>query len=139
MHNKDLGLLLIRVTAGIVFMVHGYQKLSDLQGTVGFFDGLGMAAFFAYVVAVVEFLGGISFIIGYGSKIAGVLLAIVMLVAFFVVHLPNGFSVSAGGYEFVLALFGAALGIAFAGPGRYGFGPDCGCFKNDMHAGPSQM
>ena len=130
-HNKDFGLLVIRVIIGAVFVVHGYQKLQGIEGVVGFFGSLGFAPFLAYVVAWVEFLGGISLIIGYGSKIAAALLAITMLVAMVKVHGANGFSAGKGGYEFVLSLFAVAVGLLYAGPGRYSLGARCGCPVKD--------
>lgn len=130
-HNKDFGLLVIRVIIGAIFVVHGYQKLQGMEGVVGFFGSLGFAPFLAYLVAWVEFLGGISLIIGYGTKIAAALLAITMLVAIVKVHGPNGFSAGKGGYEFVLALFAVSVGLLYTGPGRYSIGARCGCPVKD--------
>ncbi len=130
-HNKDFGLLVIRVIIGAVFVVHGYQKLGAIAMTVGFFGSLGFAPFLAYVVAWVEFLGGISLIVGYGTKIASMLLAIVSLVAMIKVHGANGFSVGKGGYEYILSLFAVTVGLMYTGPGRYGIGSRCGCPVKD--------
>lgn len=130
-HNKDFGLLIIRVIVGAVFMVHGYQKLQAMSMIIGFFGTLGFSSFWAYLVAWVEFLGGISLIIGFGSKIASALLAIVMLTAFIKVHGPKGFSVAMGGYEFVLTLFAVTVGLLYTGPGRYSIGSACGCPVKD--------
>lgn len=125
-HNKSFGLLIIRIIAGIIFITHGYMKLGNMVGTVEFFATLGFAAFWAYVVALVEFLGGISLLAGYGSKIAGSLLAINMLVAVLGVHKSYGL-VGPNGAELALILFAVSLGIAIAGPGRYSLGSGCGC------------
>lgn len=130
-HNKDFGLLIMRVVVGAVFVVHGYQKLQGMEGVIGFFGKLGFAPLLAYVVAWVEFLGGISFIIGYGMKISSALLAITMIVAMVKVHGPNGFSVGKGGYEFVLTLFAVATGFLYTGPGKYSIGAKCGCPVKD--------
>jgi len=125
-HNKSFGLLVIRIIVGVVFIAHGWLKFNDMPGTIGFFAMLGIPAFFAYVVAIVEFLGGISLLIGFGSKIAGGLLAIDMLVATLGVHKSYGL-IGPMGAELTLVLFAAALGIAIAGPGRYSLGLCCGC------------
>jgi putative oxidoreductase len=122
-HNKNLGLLVIRIVTGIIFMVHGYAKFAGIGGTVGFFAMLGIPAFFVYVVAFVEFFGGLSLIIGYGSKVASALLACTMLVALIKVHGPRGF----GNSELVLTLLATNLGIFFAGSGEYAVGSSCGC------------
>lgn len=130
-HNKDFGLLVIRVIIGAIFLVHGYQKLQGMDGVVGFFGMLGFAPFMAYIVAWVEFLGGVSLIIGYGSKVASFLLALTMITALIKVHAANGFSVGNNGYEFVLALFAVSVGLLYTGPGRYSLGSRCGCPVKD--------
>jgi putative oxidoreductase len=112
--------LVLRIVAGVIFVVHGYQKLSGgVAGVGGFFASVGILAplFFAYIVTYVEFLGGIALILGFLTHLAATLLAINMIVAMFVVHLPKGFSVAQGGYEFVLLLLAVLITIGFAGPG----------------------
>lgn len=125
-HNKSLGLLVIRIIAGVIFMAHGYMKFQDMQGTIMFFTSLHLGAFAAYLVTFVEFFGGLSLIIGYASKIAGGLLAIDMLVAVLDVHKSYGL-IGPNGAELALSLFAITLGIAIAGPGRYSLGACCGC------------
>lgn len=122
-HNKDIGLLILRIVVGVIFIVHGYAKITGIDNVIGFFTMLHLPAFLAYVVAYVEFLGGISLVVGYGSKVSSALLAFIMLVAIVKVHGPKGF----GNSELVLSLLGANLAIFFAGAGAYGFGSKCGC------------
>ncbi|MBU3668717.1 MAG: DoxX family protein [Candidatus Taylorbacteria bacterium] len=122
-HNTDIGLLILRIVVGLVFIVHGYGKVTGIDQTIGFFGMLGFPAVLAYVVAYVELLGGISLVIGYGSKISSALLAFTMLVAIIKVHGPKGFNNS----EFVLTLMAANLAIFFAGSGKYALGAKCGC------------
>lgn len=114
--NPDLGLLLVRVALGLVFIVHGWQKVSNLTGTVGFFGSIGLPAFLAYVVAAIEFLGGLAILLGIWTRVVGVLLAAVMVGAIVTLKFKAGFS---GGYEFDLTLLLIALAMSFSGPGRY--------------------
>ena len=84
MQNKrDLGIFLIRLVFGAIFLVHGWSKWQDLAGTIAFFGKLGFPAFWAYVVATVELLGGASMILGVWQKWSGRLLAVVMAVAIY--------------------------------------------------------
>ncbi len=115
LHNPDCGLFLIRIGLALVFIFHGWGKWQDIGGTVGFFGSLGLAAAFAYLVAAVELLGGIAMLLGLWTEVAGVLLAVVMLVAIYLVTFNGGFT----GYEFNLMLLLAALGVAMTGPGAY--------------------
>lgn len=111
---QDTGMFLIRLGLGLVFVIHGWDKLDDMTRTVGFFSGLGLPAAVAYLVAAVELLGGLAIILGVWTKWAGWLLAIVMAAAIILVKGKMGFI---GGYELDLPLLLTALGIAFAGPG----------------------
>src|SRR3989344_590918 len=117
--NPDLGLLLIRLALAAVFLVHGIQKLSNLSGTGMFFGKVGIAPFFAYIVAAVETLGGLAMLLGVFTGVAGVLIAIVMACAIYFVKFSKGFS---GGWEFDLTLLLAALGVALSGSGKYSLG-----------------
>lgn len=111
----------LRVALGVVFAVHGYQKLfvQGFDGVAGFFAGLGIPAamFFAYIVTLLEFVGGILLILGVLVRGVAVLLVVDMLVATLLVHLPNGFSVSDGGYEFTFVLLFGALSLLLSGAG----------------------
>ena len=125
-HNKSFGLFIIRLMAGIILIVHGYLKFADIAGTTASFESLGYAAFLAYVVAAIEFVGGISLVLGFGSRIAGGLLALDMLGAVLVADKVNGIT-GPGGAELALILFAVTLGVAIAGPGKYSLGSHCGC------------
>ena len=71
----------------------------------------------AAIVTFVQLLGGIALIVGIGTRIVALLLAIVMLVAILTVHLANGFYASDGGIEFSLTLLAGNLLLLLAGPG----------------------
>jgi putative oxidoreductase len=118
-----VGFLILRAVVGLVFALHGWQKISmmGIDGVGGFFGSLGIPAplVAAALVTGLELLGGIALLLGVGTRVVGALLAANMLVALLLVHLPNGFFVDAGGFEFVLVLGAAALFFALAGPGRY--------------------
>jgi uncharacterized membrane protein YphA (DoxX/SURF4 family) len=129
--NMHLGLFLVRFALAAVFIGHGIQKFSNLEGTIGFFGKLGLPSFFAYLVATVETAGGILMLLGVGTQIAGVLLAIVMLVAILKVKVSSGF---VGGYEFEATLLLTSLGIAFTGPGSWKVG-----MKQPMMMGEEKM
>lgn len=118
LHNPDLGLLLLRLALGAVFVYHGWMKVGNMDPVIGFFGTLGFPPFLAYVVAWVETLGGVALIAGVYARYAAVLLAVVSFVALVKVHLPNGFG-GPGGYEFVLTLLAGTLAVLMVGAGRY--------------------
>ena len=112
--------LFLRIGLGLVFIVHGYMKLfGGIEGTTGFFSSLSipLPGLFAVVVAIVEFFGGLAILLGAFTQVVSVLAFINMLFAFILVHGKNGFQVSNGGFEFVLALGLMALSLIFSGAG----------------------
>ena len=83
--------------------------------------GIPLAGFFAYVVGLVEFFGGIALILGLAVKLTSVLLIIDMVVATLLVHIPQGFLIKANsiGYEFTLSLLAGLVALAFLGAGKF--------------------
>lgn len=113
--NEKLGLFVLRLTLGSIFLVHGISKLSNMEGTIGFFGMVGFSAISAWVVALVETIGGAFVILGLWTRIASSLLAITMIVVIFSVKSGKGFGAS----ELEIALLGLSLGIGLIGCGRW--------------------
>ena len=117
-----LAITLVRLIVGVVFLVHGSQKLFSigLPGITGFFTQIGipLPGIAAPVVAFVEFLGGIALILGIFTRIAAILLAIDMCGAILFVHGKNGFFLP-NGFEYALTMLVANIAIAIGGPGGY--------------------
>jgi putative oxidoreductase len=120
--NVDVGLLLVRLALGLVFVMHGWQKLTGMgfDGFAGMLASLGVPfpAVNSAIVITLEFAGGLAMLAGIFARPLGVLLAFNMAVAAATVHLKNGFFLPAG-YEFTLTLGLVSLAIAAAGAGRY--------------------
>lgn len=121
--SVSLGLLLLRLVLGAVFIAHGSQKLwiDGIAATQQGFGGMGipLPEVAAIVVTALELGGGALLILGLGTRIVAALLTINMAVAVIVVHLAAGFYAANGGYEFVLTLGVASLALVLTGPGRF--------------------
>ncbi|MGD6967142.1 DoxX family protein [Rossellomorea vietnamensis] len=123
----DTGLLIIRLVIGLSFIGHGAQKLFGwfggygLEGTGGWMESLGMkpGKAMAFLAGLAEFVGGIFFVLGLLTPVAGIMIAITMLIAIVKVHYANGYWSTNNGYEYNLALLAVAIGLALAGPGKY--------------------
>ncbi len=117
-----LGLALLRLTVGIIFAAHGYQKFFQygIAGvTQGFTQmGIPLATVAAPAVATIEFIGGLLMIVGFYHRVAGALQACVMVGAIVFAKMSGGFFAPSG-IEFELMLGVAALTIALAGGGAY--------------------
>ncbi|HWQ36638.1 MAG TPA: DoxX family protein [Blastocatellia bacterium] len=122
--------LALRIVVGVVFAMHGAQKLfgafggPGIDGTAQFFEQTGIVpgVFWAWVVGLVEFCGGLALLLGACTRYAASLLAIIMLVAIFAVHLSHGFFLPQGS-EYALTLFGANLTLLFSGAGELALDP----------------
>ncbi len=117
LHHPNFGLLILRLAVGLVFMYEGYLKLHGMTQTIMFFHMIGLGAFWAWVTALVELIGGFMMIAGYGIQLAGLLLTIVMIVAVTKVAGSEGFMLALG--PIMLGI--AALSLTFSGSGKYGF------------------
>jgi len=125
-NNSDLAALILRVTNGVLFLLHAGLKLFVFTpaGTAGFFESLGLPGFLAYLVIAAELLGGIALIIGYKTRIVSLGLILVLLGAIFTVHLSAGFffSNANGGWEYPAFWAVTLLVLSLLGDGAYALG-----------------
>jgi len=117
---EQWGLVPLRVVVGLVFLMHGGQKLFvfGLAGTADIMGKLGipLPAFAAGIVIAAELLGGLAIISGLYTRWAGAVLTIEMLVAIPVARFAGGFFAPYG-FEFEFTLLGACLTFAALGSG----------------------
>jgi putative oxidoreductase len=121
----DIGLLLLRLIVGLTLAAHGAQKLFGwfggygLAGTGAFFEKIGFVPGkrHAFLAGLTELGGGMALALGLATPLASAASVAVMVVAAGSVHIKKGFFLSNGGYEYNLVLGGAALSLAFTGPG----------------------
>ena len=119
--------LLLRVTTGALFLVHGLTKLLVFTpaGTAGFFESLGLPGWLGIATMVVEILGGIALILGLGTRIVSAALVPVLLGAAFSAHWSNGFGWSNpnGGWEYPVMWAAVQAALALLGDGAHALWP----------------
>lgn len=120
--RTDVGLTILRVVTGAIFVAHGAQKLFvyGFAGVSGAFQGMGIPfpGITGPLTGLVELFAGLALVVGLLTRLAGFGLAITMLGAIAFVHLAAGFFAPTG-FEFPLALLAATSALAFTGAGRF--------------------
>src|SRR6266566_1619432 len=80
---------------------------------------LRIASAMAYLIGLAQFAGGLAVLTGILFRLGAACIAVVMLGAIFLVHLPNGFDIGKGGAEYALTQLLLAVAFLLAGPGSY--------------------
>ena len=118
----NIGLTILRVVVGVIFLAHGSQKLFvfGFAGVTGAFAQMGVpaAGLLGPFVALVEFFGGLALVTGLLTRLASLGLMSTMIVAISLVHLKGGFFAPTG-IEFPLSLLGSTLLLAVTGAGAW--------------------
>lgn len=120
---QEHGIALLRISLGIVFLVHSaFLKIFifTMPGTVSFFEGLGLPGWFAYVVLVVETVGGILLVLGVQARWAALALLPIALGATWA-HWGNGwmFAFTDGGWEYPAYLAVLCIAQFLLGDGAF--------------------
>lgn len=130
--DDGLAGFILRVTLGLVMFPHGAQKLLGwfggfgFDGTMGFFtQKMGLPWIIAFLTIIGESFGSLGLLAGFLTRFAAASLAIIMLGAITMVHLPHGFFMNWGGqqqgegYEYHLLVIGIAAALLITGGGRW--------------------
>lgn len=116
----DFAMLLLRVAAGVAFMLHGWGKIQNPFGWMGP-DAFAPPVFQA-LAALSEFGGGLALVLGLLTPLASMGIASTMGVAFYVHAVMRGdpFVAKGGGpaYELAVIYFSIAVLLIALGPGR---------------------
>ena len=123
----DIGLLVLRLAVGLTMAAHGGQKLFGwfggygIAGTGGWLESIGFrpGKVQAVLAGTFEFVGGLLIALGLLTPVGAALVITVMVTAIGSVHLPKGFWVTDGGFEYNLMILCSAAALAFTGPGAY--------------------
>jgi len=120
--NTDLAALVLRLSSGVLFLAHGWMKVSlfTIPGTIAFFESLGLPGFFAYLTILAELGGGLLLIAGIAVRLVSVPLIAILLGSVWA-HAGFGwtFSNEGGGWEFPLFWAVVQGVIALLGAGAY--------------------
>lgn len=115
--KPDLGLLLLRLSFGLMMAGHGLGKVQDfVAGKTGFPDPLGIGSLPSLALAAfAEFFCALAVAVGFKTRWAAIPVVITMLVAAFIVHAGDGWAKQ----EFPLLYACGFLALSFTGGGRH--------------------
>lgn len=130
--TQSWSLLIARLALGIVILPHGMQKALGsfggygLEGTLGFFQSMGMPFLLGLLVILAEFVGAIGVILGAGTRFMAFSIFLTLGGAMFLGgHVGNGFFMNwfgaqAGeGMEYFILVLGLALALIVGGSGKF--------------------
>ena len=121
--SYNTGLLLLRLTLGVLMLFHGIAKLSKgVEGISNNLAELGIPGFLAYAVFIGEIIAPLLIIVGYRTRIAALIFAFNMLVAALLSHPNDIFALSRSGawaVELIGLYFFGAVSLFFTGAGKY--------------------
>lgn len=124
--KPDLGILIIRIVFGLVFVYYGASKFANgaagLEGLGSTMKVFGITAYplvFGILAAAFELIGGILVILGY--KFRWGVLAILLIMVIGVIVNFDGLPSIVGKAFLTLQMAGLFLGLLFIGPGKYSF------------------
>ena len=121
--NDDIGKLVLRLTLGILLLLHGIAKMRyGVSGIEGMVASHGLPGFIAYGVFIGEVFAPLLVILGFYARIGGVIIAFNMVVAIALAHSSQLFSIGkTGGWELELQGFFlfTAVAVALMNPGKF--------------------
>lgn len=130
--DSDLTGFITRLTIGLVMFPHGAQKVFGWFGGPGyanemkfFTETLHIPWLMAFAVIIIEFLGSLSLIIGFASRLWAAAMIFLFIGIIFTEHVDHGFFMNwygtqkGEGYEYHLLIIGLSLATLIRGSGKY--------------------
>jgi putative oxidoreductase len=119
--SSGLPPLLLRAVLGGTMIAHGIKHGRSLDGTAGWFGSIGFRQprLQAQLSTVVEVAAGAALAGGVATPLAASAVVGTMAVAYGTVHRPNGFFITAEGWEYVGLISAASVALAALGPGEF--------------------
>jgi putative oxidoreductase len=128
MNQLNFALFVLRVSAGLMIMMHGYAHIwkngkSAIAGTAGWFGSMGMRPPLtqAWLASITELGAGALLVLGLLTPLAAAGLFGVMVVAFIIAHRRNGFFIynPGQGWEYVAIIMAMTAAIGTLGAGEW--------------------
>ena len=104
--------LISRIFLSLVFLVNGYSKINNIEGTIGWMEMYDLPGVFIYPAIILELIGPIFLIIGYQVRITSFIFAS-FCIATAVIFLRDFSIINASGFLIIIPV---SFIIIFASP-----------------------
>ncbi|MCR4265572.1 DoxX family protein [Nitratireductor sp. ZSWI3] len=117
--SQNTLVLIGRILISVIFITSGFSKLTNIGGTAGYFGsvGLPLPLVTAWIVALLELLGGLAILVGFQTRIAALLLALFSVASALVAHFDFGDQMQSIQFMKNLAIAGGLLILTASGSG----------------------
>lgn len=110
---------ILRIVAGALYCMHGMPKLFGWFGGMGEAGGPAPLVSLMGLAGVLEVFGGILILLGLFTRPVAAILALEMIIAYFMAHLPRGLIPYLNGGELALLYMGVWIFLAGNGAGAW--------------------
>src|SRR3972149_4361973 len=121
--SNDLGIVIVRVTVGLLLLPHGISKLINGIDFLGeLLPKVSLPPVMRYGVFIGEIIAPILLVIGYRTRIAALFVAFNMFMTVYLAHRELVFTIKSSGswaIELNALFFFGALALFFTGGGKY--------------------
>lgn len=116
---QDISMLLGRVFLSLLFIVSGFNKITDYAGTQGYMESMGVPALMLPLVIILELLGGIAILIGFKTRIVALLFIGFNVISALLFHSDFGDQTQMTMFMKNIAIAGGFLLLFAQGAGAY--------------------
>ena len=114
--------LVLRLVIGALFLYSGIIKLMNMEMIIGFCASMGLSVAIAWLVTIGEIAAGAALIAGIFTRIASVIVIIIMIGATILTAKATGFN---SAIPTLVYLF-AGVSLFLSGPGSFALAHCCG-------------
>lgn len=121
--NKNVAIFLFRISIPFTMLIYGIDKITNGTGFIGsLLDAYNLPSFLVYGVFIGEIIAPIMLLLGYRSRLAGLLFAFNCLLAILMAQVQYFFTLNQyGGWTLDLLFIYLVAGVAFyfSGAGKH--------------------
>ena len=111
--------LIGRVFISLLFLLNGYFKILNYNGTIDWMESYGVPGFFLIPSIILEIVAPLLIIIGYKTKIAAIFLVAFCIATAFIFHADFSNQIQINSFLKNIALAGGFIFIAVSGPKKF--------------------